>query len=65
MPKVIMEKVDHFMKASAAWHQGDLEEAFSEFHMGAKAGDSSCQIYVGIFYDDGLHVESNQNKALF
>lgn len=57
-----MQNEDHFMKASAAWEQGDLKAAFNEFHLGAKEGDTSCQLNLGIFYDDGLYVEHDKKK---
>ena len=65
MPNITMKNVDHFMKASAAWEQGDLKVAFEEFQLGAQDGDTSCQLNLGLFYDDGLYVEQDKNKALY
>ncbi|MEH0019386.1 MAG: tetratricopeptide repeat protein [Desulfobacter sp.] len=60
-----MTTTDHFTNASTAWDQGRLDLAFNEFLKGARAGDEDCQISTGYFYDNGLHVEKNQDNALF
>lgn len=60
-----MTESDHFALASDAWEKEDLEVAFNEFLLGAKEGDSSCQVNLGLFYDTGLHVAADQKKALY
>jgi len=60
-----MAEIDHFDLASTAWEEDNLEVAFNEFLLGAKKGDSCCQVNLGLFYDTGLHVVTNQKKALY
>ena len=53
-----------FTCACTAWDEGRLEEAFELFSKAAEAGDSSCQLNLGYFYDYGIHVQRNLRKAL-
>lgn len=53
----------HFKDACAAWDGGDLSRAFELFFLGAEAGDASCQLNLGYFYDCGLHVARDRRVA--
>ncbi|MBN0986688.1 tetratricopeptide repeat protein [Amphritea pacifica] len=50
-----------FDKAYAFYEKGMLEEAFDYFLRGAESGDTSCMIWVGVLYGDGVK-EDAQNK---
>ena len=52
-----------FKVACSAWDSGDLGCAFELFAEGAEAGDASCQLNLGYFYDRGLHVVRDQRAA--
>lgn len=54
-----------FDAASTLWDQGELRRAFRLFLSGAKAGDVSCQVNLGYFYDEGIGVKANPIRALF
>jgi TPR repeat protein len=56
---------DLFMRADKLADEGDLKSAFRLFLAAAKAGDSSCQINLGNFYDDGKGVRRNRSAAMF
>jgi TPR repeat protein len=53
-----------FRTANAAWDRGDLKRAFGLFLQAAKAGDPSSQLDLGYFFDTGLYVERDKQKAL-
>lgn len=50
-----------FDKAYAFYEKGMLEEAFNSFLRGAESGDTSCMIWVGVLYGDGVKGDV-QNK---
>lgn len=52
-----------FKDACSAWDCGNLRRAFELFSQGAEAGDASCQLNLGYFYDCGLHVARDQKLA--
>jgi uncharacterized protein len=52
-----------FKDASSAWDSGDLGRAFELFSQAAEAGDASCQLNLGYFYDCGLHVPRDERLA--
>lgn len=54
-----------FEKACAEWDRGNLESAFELFSQAAVAGDESCQLNLGYFYDYGLHVTQDKKLARF
>jgi TPR repeat protein len=58
------EKNKLFVKANAAWDRGDLSRAFELFSCAAEAGDVSCQLDLGYFFDRGLHVKKDNKKAM-
>ena len=53
-----------FKSANEAWDSGDLEQAFALFTQAAKSGDAGSQVDLGYFYDNGLFVRKNREKAL-
>lgn len=53
-----------FARASEAWEQGAPRRAFRLFLLGAKAGDLSSQLNLGYFYDLGIGVRQDRQKAL-
>jgi uncharacterized protein len=53
-----------FIRATAQEEKGDLRSAFRLFLAAAKAGDSSCQVNLGNFYDDAIGVRRNRSAAL-
>ncbi|MBT4838246.1 MAG: sel1 repeat family protein [Methylococcales bacterium] len=54
-----------FVKASQYWDEGRLELAFENFLYVAELGDVSSQGNVAIFYEGGLGVKRDFNKAIF
>jgi TPR repeat protein len=53
-----------FIRADKLEDKGQLKSAFRLFLAGAKAGDSSCQLNVGNYYDDGKGIRRNRAAAL-
>ena len=53
-----------FEKACAHWDSGEHGRAFRLFLLGAKSGDPSCQLNLGFFYDQGIGVRPDPEKAL-
>ena len=53
-----------FRAANAAWDRGDLRRAFDLFSRAAEAGDRSSQLDLGYFFDTGLYVRKDKEKAL-
>jgi TPR repeat protein len=58
-------KDDLFQRANQLWERGELRPAFRLFLVGAKSGDSGCQINLGYFYDRGLGVKPSRSRALY
>ena len=56
---------DLFDRASAAWDDGENELAFRLFQESAMAGDSSSQLNLGYFYDEGISTRKNKKRALY
>ncbi len=56
---------DLFIRAAKQADKGKLRSAFRLYLAAAKAGDSSCQINLGNFYDDGTGVRRNRSAALY
>ena len=54
-----------FRSACALWDNGEHTRAFRLFLLGAKSGDTSSQLNLGFFYDEGIGVGPNQAKALY
>ena len=54
-----------FEKACSEWDRGNLESAFELFSQAAVAGDESCQLNLGYFYDYGLHVTQDKKLARY
>ena len=54
-----------FIRAEKQEESGNLKSAFRLYLAAAKAGDTSCQINVGNFYDDGLGVRRNRSAAMY
>jgi uncharacterized protein len=53
-----------FRAANAAWDRGDLRRAFEVFSRAAEAGDRFSQLDLGYFFDTGLYVRKDKEKAL-
>src|SRR6267154_5651371 len=56
---------DLFTRADKQADKGNFKSAFRLFLAAAKAGDSSCQINLGNFYDDGTGVRRNRSAAMY
>ena len=56
---------NHFIQANVAWDAGNFYQAFRLFLAGAKAGDVPCQTSLGYFYDNGIGVSKNLEKAFY
>ena len=54
-----------FLKADKEWDKGNLKVAFELFLESAKKGNECSQNNVGIFYESGLGVRKNSQKALY
>jgi TPR repeat protein len=54
-----------FIRAAKHEENGELRSAFRLYLAGAKAGDTSCQLNVGNFYDAGTGVRRNRLAALY
>ncbi len=52
-----------FNKASKAWDAGKLQLAFELFLQAANMGDASCQMNLGYFFDEGIHVKKDWATA--
>jgi TPR repeat protein len=53
-----------FVRAGKQADNGNLKSAFRLFLAAAKAGDSSCQINLGNFYDEGTGIRRNRSAAM-
>src|SRR5579864_5798565 len=54
-----------FTRADKLADEGNIKSAFRLFLAAAKAGDSSCQINLGNFYDQGTGVRRNRSAAMY
>lgn len=54
-----------FIRAAKQEEDGKLRSAFRLYLAAAKAGDTSCQLNVGNFYDAGTGVRRNRSAALY
>jgi tetratricopeptide (TPR) repeat protein len=54
-----------FIRASKQEENGDLRSAFRLYLAAAKAGEISCQVNVGNFYDAGTGVRRNRSAAIY
>jgi TPR repeat protein len=54
-----------FIRAAKHEENGQLRSAFRLYLAAAKAGDTSCQLNVGNFYDAGTGVRRNRLAALY
>jgi len=59
------ENYKRFVEADAAWERGDLRRAFELFSQGAEAGDDSCWLNLGHFFDKGLYVKKDKKRAMY
>jgi TPR repeat protein len=55
----------YFLQANAAWDAGNFKKAFRLFSDGAGSGDVTCQSSLGYFYDNGIGVEKDIDKAAY
>ncbi len=55
---------ERFVRACTKWDDGALGSAFRLFLNSAKAGDVSAQLNLGYFYDEGIGVRVDKDKAL-
>jgi len=53
-----------FDEAERLWRKGATKAAFNLFLAGAKAGNCSCQLNLGYFYQTGIGVRRNSSNAL-
>jgi TPR repeat protein len=59
------QRTDRFFdKAYEFYEKGMQEEAFSWFLKGAEAGDTSCMIWVGVLYGDGVKEDTKNKKEI-
>lgn len=65
MKSISSRENDLFIRADRAWDDGKSKLAFRLFLKAAKAGDRSSELNVGYFYDAGIGVKRNREKALF
>ena len=54
-----------FTRADKLEDKGNLKAAFRLFLAGAKAGDVSCQLNLGNYYDDAKGIRRNRKAALY
>lgn len=54
-----------FIRADELEDRGELKAAFRLFLAGAKAGDVSCQLNLGNYYDDAKGIRRNRKAALY
>ena len=54
-----------FVRATKQEENGDLRSAFRLYLAAAKAGETSCQVNLGNFYDAGTGVRRNRSAALY
>ena len=54
-----------FIRADQLEDRGELKAAFRVFLAGAKAGDISCQLNLGNYYDDAKGIRRNRKAALY
>jgi len=54
-----------FVRADKEADKGNLKSAFRLFLAGARAGDRSCQVNLGNFYDSGTGVRRNRSAAMY
>jgi len=52
------------LEAHDAWEKGELESAFSLFCQCAELGQVGCMLDLGYFYDEGLGVGIDKEKAM-
>ncbi len=55
---------DLFTEAFEAWENHELQKAFELFLQMAGDGDSSAQLNLGYFYDEGIYVPVDKNRAI-
>lgn len=55
---------DQFERACALWDHGEHSKALQLFRSGARAGDVSSQLNLGLFYDEGIGVRRSPATAL-
>jgi tetratricopeptide (TPR) repeat protein len=54
-----------FIRADELEDRGELKAAFRLFLAGAKAGDVSCQLNLGNYYDDAKGIRRSREAALY
>ena len=54
-----------FRRACELWDGGELRRAFGMFLVGARGGDVSSQVNLGYFYEQGLGVRQNRDRAVY
>ena len=52
------------MEAHEAWEGGDLSKAYELFCQCASKGEVGCMLDLGYFYDEGIGVAKDKNKAM-
>lgn len=60
-----MNKDTFFNAASKSWEAGNLQLAFELFEKAANLGDASSLVNLGYFYDKGIYIKKNWDKALY
>lgn len=54
-----------FRKACEEWEKGHLRSAFRKFHQASLLGDADSQNNLGVFFENGIGVTSDFEKAIF
>lgn len=54
-----------FIEANEDWERGRLELAFNKFKELAEQGDTSSQNNLGVFYEEGIGVSRDIEKAIY
>jgi TPR repeat protein len=54
-----------FDRANDEWEAGNVRKAFELFSQAATAGDPFAQTSLGYFYDEGIGVKKNAEKAIW
>jgi TPR repeat protein len=52
------------LEAHEAWESGDLKRAYSLFRRCAELGQLGCMLDLGYFYDEGVGVKKDKEKAM-
>jgi TPR repeat protein len=54
-----------FAAADSLWEQGKLRAALRKFQQAAEKGDAGAALNVGYFYDEGVGIRPDKERALY